>query len=105
MFNCDKCGICCQSLSGVALFRELDRGDGTCRYFDEATHLCSIYNDRPLLCRVDESYEAFFSDTMTREEYEQINYEACKQLKQSFAEKRTCKNDGKVLEEELSTLT
>ena len=54
MFHCDKCGICCRSLRRSPLYRELDRGDGVCRYLDG--NLCSIYATRPLLCRVDESY-------------------------------------------------
>jgi Fe-S-cluster containining protein len=32
----------------------LDRGDGTCKNFDDATLLCRIYDTRPFLCRVKE---------------------------------------------------
>lgn len=86
MFRCDRCGYCCQSLAGVELYKDLDRGDGTCLYFDEVTKLCSVYEDRPLLCRVDESYEVWFFESMSREEYEQINYAACQELKARFAD-------------------
>ena len=88
MFRCDKCGLCCQSLAGVELYADLDRGDGTCKFFDEGSCLCMIYQDRPLLCRVDESYERYFADVMTREAYEQLNYKACTELKKRFAKDR-----------------
>ena len=89
MFECDKCGLCCRSLSGVELYREMDRGDGTCRYFDEVTNLCKIYESRPLLCRVDDSYNAYFSSVMTREEYEKLNYDASAELKKIWG--KECK--------------
>lgn len=84
MFRCDKCGFCCRSLAGIELYKELDRGDGTCRYFDEATSLCKIYENRPLLCKIDESYKVYFSSYMTRAEYECANYVACQELKRKF---------------------
>ncbi len=84
MFQCDKCGICCQSLAGIELYKELDRGDGTCRYFDNETNLCKIYDKRPLLCNVDKSYDMYFSSFMTRKEYEKVNYDACLQLKRKY---------------------
>ena len=34
---------------------ELDRWDGVCRYLQN--NLCSIYEHRPLVCRIDENYE------------------------------------------------
>ena len=49
MFYCDRCGACCRNLRKSKLYAELDRGDGTCRYL--AGNLCSIYENRPLLCR------------------------------------------------------
>ena len=46
MFNCNKCGLCCQNLNEYYL--DLDRGDGVCRYFNEKTRLCDIYEKRPM---------------------------------------------------------
>ena len=98
MFHCERCGLCCQALAGVELMKDLDRGDGTCIYFDEKTRLCTIYEHRPLICRVDEGYEAFFSQQMTREEYEQLNYAACRALQsglrpEAVREKRLCEEE------------
>ena len=78
-FECDKCGACCRNLNMSELYSDLDSGDGTCKYL--VGNLCSIYNERPLKCRVEESYYAFFSDEMSKEEFFQKNYEMCEQIK------------------------
>lgn len=80
MFNCDKCGACCRHLERSNLYAELNRGDGVCKYL-QADNLCSIYASRPLLCRVDEAYQAFFSEEMSLDEYYKLNYQACEKLK------------------------
>lgn len=80
MFTCDKCGACCRNLNRSPVYANLDIGNGVCRYL--AGNLCSIYEDRPLLCRVDESYEAFFEGYMTKEEFYNMNYAYCKILKE-----------------------
>lgn len=79
MFNCSKCGECCTHLDMSELYKELDRGDGVCKYLEE--NICSIYNERPLLCRVDESYNAFFKNQYSKEEYYKKNYEMCNLLR------------------------
>ena len=81
MFQCDKCGMCCRNLYLSELYSDLDRGDGVCKYLKG--NLCSIYENRPLKCRVDDSYEIYFKSVMTREEYDRMNQEACKLLKQT----------------------
>lgn len=81
MFICDCCGCCCRNLDKSELYLELDRGDGICKYLDG--NLCSIYENRPLLCRVDECYDLFFHEYMTREEYYQLNITECQKLKKT----------------------
>ena len=78
MFKCTKCGQCCRNLGKSDLYSALDRGDGVCKYLEG--NLCSIYKDRPLLCRVDESYYAFFQEQYSLDEYYRINYNCCKKL-------------------------
>lgn len=82
MFECDKCGLCCSHIGGCEVYKELDRGDGVCKFLNG--NLCSIYNKRPLLCRVDESYEQIFSSKMSREDFYKLNYKACKALKNKY---------------------
>ncbi len=79
MFYCDKCGLCCRNLQLSTLYADLDRGDGVCKYL--VGNLCSIYEDRPLKCRIDDCYELYFNSIMTREEYDKRNQEVCQQLK------------------------
>lgn len=79
MFICDKCGLCCRNIGGSKIYADLDRGDGVCKYL--IGNLCSIYDNRPLLCRIDESYEVLWKDVMELDDYYQLNYEACKHLK------------------------
>lgn len=77
---CIKCGACCCHLELSELYASLDDGTGVCIYFDKKSRLCTIYNQRPLLCRVDVSYE-LFKDQMSKEEYLNLNYTFCEQLR------------------------
>lgn len=61
-FECVKCGACCRFAAAISKIPELDRGDGT----------CSIYDERPIICRVDATYEQFYSDTCSRDEYYRV---------------------------------
>ncbi len=79
MFKCDKCGECCRHLDRSSIYKPLDRGDGICKYL--IGNECSIYKDRPLICRVDDSYDKFFSEQYSLEEYYRLNKEACKIIK------------------------
>lgn len=79
MFKCDKCGKCCRHLNLSPMFSDLDRGDGICKYLNG--NLCSIYDQRPLKCRVDDSYYVFFKNQMTLKEYYHLNNEMCKIIK------------------------
>lgn len=84
MFKCDKCGLCCMNLQKSEIYSYLDRGDGICRYFCEDTRLCKIYENRPEICNVDKMYIAYFSNDLTLDEYYEMNYNACKILKENF---------------------
>ena len=58
-FSCDKCGLCCQNIGNTTELDFLNRGDGICKHFDPHHLLCTIYEKRPLICRVDEGYSLF----------------------------------------------
>lgn len=81
MFICDCCGDCCRNLNRSELYADLDRGDGVCLHLDENSNLCRIYATRPLKCRVIDSYSVF-EHLFTFEEYLNMNYEACRRLKE-----------------------
>ena len=80
-FPCVQCGLCCQNLGSSALYRDLDRGDGVCRYYDVHKKGCSIYDERPFKCRIDKGYGAF-SSFLTRREYNALNMNSCLLLAQ-----------------------
>lgn len=82
MFMCDKCGECCRNLDKSPVYSELDSGNGVCKYLDG--NLCSVYENRPLLCRIDESYEAFFKNVISINEYYRLNNESCLILKKQL---------------------
>jgi len=79
MYECDKCGTCCRNLNKSTIYKDLDRGDGTCKYLEG--NLCSIYFNRPKFCRIDECYYDFFQSDISLEEYYRLNHESCNNLK------------------------
>ena len=80
MFVCNQCGECCKNLDKSELYKDLDRGDGVCIFLDK--NRCSIYHDRPLLCRIDDCYEKYFKSKYSLEEYYELNYQVCRKLKE-----------------------
>lgn len=91
-FECDKCGLCCCNLRKFGgLYNDLDDGTGVCRHYDPLTKLCTIYENRPLKCRVDDFYLQVAKDTMTYEEYIEGNKRGCEELKKEQAAKIAAK--------------
>lgn len=63
-----------------SIYGYLDRGDGVCKYLTD-NNLCSIYDNRPLICNIDEVYKQFFASQYALDEYYKLNYNACNELK------------------------
>lgn len=77
--DCSKCkGLCCRHV-----VTDLDRGDGTCKNFDETTFKCKIYEKRPLICNTDAMFERFYSKFMSRDQFDNMNKKACKMLQEA----------------------
>lgn len=79
-FPCNQCGECCKRVHLLAETASLDRGDGTCRHFDNDLKRCRIYEQRPDICRVDRQYELHYRSVMTWETFVELNQSACKSL-------------------------
>lgn len=79
-FPCSSCGLCCKSLKNNPLAIDLDRGDGICRHLNIATNLCQIYDERPLICCVEEFYKQNLKDKISWREFVNFNIQACKAL-------------------------
>lgn len=77
--DCSKCkGLCCRHV-----VTDLDRGDGTCKHFDETTFRCKIYEKRPLICNTDAMFERFYSKFMSRDQFDDMNKKACGLLQEA----------------------
>lgn len=79
-FPCTQCGLCCQLVYLAAETRFLDRGDGTCRHYDSASKGCTIYAERPDICRVDRQYTMRYAQQYTWDEYVALNLQVCVNL-------------------------
>lgn len=79
IFRCDQCGECCRNIGALEFLSDLDNGVGICKYLDG--NKCSIYEERPIVCRVDECYELYYKGKCRREEFYEINYSICEMLK------------------------
>ena len=79
-FSCDQCGLCCKNLDKSTSLDFLNRGDGVCVHFNESESLCNIYEDRPLLCRVEDGYTLFKSQ-ISKQKYYDLNMQSCTALK------------------------
>ncbi|WP_414714941.1 YkgJ family cysteine cluster protein [Sporomusa sp.] len=58
-FKCEKCGACCQIITGITDLEEYDLGNGRCRMLG-TDNLCTIYGSRPGVCKQDYVYKHFF---------------------------------------------
>ncbi|MNF61520.1 YkgJ family cysteine cluster protein [Pseudomonas sp. WS 5406] len=79
-FPCNQCGLCCQHVHLAAETQFLDRGDGTCRHYDTISKGCTIYADRPDICRVDQQYAVRYAQQYTWDEYVTLNLQVCANL-------------------------
>lgn len=76
-FKCTKCGCCCRRVNLIPGFPEAFDEKGVCIHLNEENQ-CSIYETRPLICRVD----SFVGDDATHEEkkvYYQFTNSICNQ--------------------------
>lgn len=78
-FNCDKCGECCKHIDQVPLLNDYDIGNGRCKYLTD-DNLCSIYDQRPNVCRGTYMYRNYFSH-MSVDEFYKMTEDLCNKLK------------------------
>lgn len=71
-FPCTQCGACCRRAFLVPGFPLPVKPDGSCAKL--VGNLCSIYEDRPEICRHGHSRKAF---GMTPEEYNKFSAKVC----------------------------
>lgn len=96
-FKCQRCGACCK-LVGLSVIPEIKalakENTDACRYLT-SDNLCSIYEERPIYCQVDGSYEQLVKQTgKTREEWYGENYKSCTYLRGLLGMKEPQKISG-----------
>lgn len=79
-FPCTSCGKCCENVHLSSLTIHLDQGDGSCRHLDASTKLCTIYDDRPDICRVDLQYRESYQQIYSWNEFVALNLKSCEIL-------------------------
>lgn len=80
VFPCTSCGKCCRQVGNHEHTRFLDRGDSVCRYLQLESNLCSIYEQRPIVCRVYDYHQQYLSHEITWYDFRQMNIEICSKL-------------------------
>ncbi|WP_394682227.1 YkgJ family cysteine cluster protein [uncultured Comamonas sp.] len=79
-FPCTQCGLCCQHVHLSHATQFLDSGDGTCRHYDSLSKGCSIYAERPDICRVDRQYVLHYVQQYSWKEFVDLNLQVCRHL-------------------------
>ena len=84
MFPCTNCGLCCQNISTIQELKELDLGNGVCKYFDFESKECKIYDDRPDICRVNKMFDIEYYQYFSKEDFYIENAKACNKLQERY---------------------
>jgi uncharacterized protein len=79
-FPCNSCGLCCQHISGIKELEHFDNGQGVCIHLKN--HQCSIYENRPDVCRVDVMYERYYKQLFSWDDFVKENVNVCKGLQE-----------------------
>jgi Fe-S-cluster containining protein len=69
-------------LKNIRALSAFDAGNGVCRYLEN--NLCSIYENRPMICNVEAMYSTFFKSIMSKNDFIIINIESCKKIVEQF---------------------
>lgn len=96
MFNCSKCGLCCQSVGllvenvkqmsistpiteEIKAFPYSYSESGRCEKLSLQNE-CTVYETRPLMCNIEKFHEKYFQE-YSQDEFFRMNEEQCEILK------------------------
>ena len=85
-FPCVGCGACCRNVGRIKGFTEPFDEDGVCTHL-QSDNSCAIYEDRPLICRVDTLYKdvpALQERYPDKQQYYKENLKGCKLMLNKF---------------------
>lgn len=90
---CTACGKCCPEIKNARrLFDFLLDDHNKCRHH-QPDGRCAIYANRPLPCRVDDLYDALYTNVCSREDFYAFNA-ACCALRQRLSFDASCAQLG-----------
>ena len=80
-FPCSGCGCCCKRVGLIPIIPGFDfpyKSDSTgkCEMLDD-NNKCTIYETRPLICRIDSSAKYF---DMSKKQYRKLNIVHCNMM-------------------------
>ncbi len=79
-FPCNSCGECCRNIAHIPELKDFHSGDGICKFLKN--NRCEIYENRPDICKVDTMFEKTYHKFYTKEQFYNLNIEACFQLQE-----------------------
>ncbi|WP_442862772.1 YkgJ family cysteine cluster protein [Acinetobacter sp. ME22] len=82
-FPCTRCGLCCLNIKNIEALKEFHRGDGRCFYYHPEDG-CAIYKHRPLICRIENMYQKYFTGVMSKNEFYRANAKVCNTLQEQI---------------------
>lgn len=88
VFPCSQCGLCCQHVDLATETQFLNRGDGVCRHYDASGKACTIYAQRPDICRVEQYYDTHYIHLYRWDEFVEMNLKVCAALAAMEVERR-----------------
>lgn len=77
IYKCENCGECCKNWNPAKHDKNIVDKNGVCKYLDINTNLCTIYENRPIFCRIDELYKKEFKDKMDWNYYIKLQKIGC----------------------------
>ena len=77
-FFCSQCGEWCKNIRHIPELAGYADKNGCCKYLKN--NLCTIYENRPEVCRVDLMYEKYYSNKYTLQEFYTLNESICEIL-------------------------
>ncbi|MDD6925077.1 MAG: YkgJ family cysteine cluster protein [Campylobacter sp.] len=77
-FFCSQCGECCKNIRHIPELAGYSDENGCCKYLKN--NRCSVYENRPEVCRVDLMYEKYYSNKYTLQEFYTLNESICEIL-------------------------
>ncbi len=80
-FPCKRCGACCRNIGRIIGTESMVLPNGICKFLDQTSNLCTQYNTRPIFCNVDEFYDKYLFNSITRKEYYLANLKTCEKLR------------------------